>query len=64
MDAYTLTDVKYHHFNVYTEAKDDIILQFASRIADSKVAKVASKGTKRIRSLQKLFIQQMVCRPF
>ena len=46
MDAYTLTDVKYHHFNVYTEAKDDIILQFASRIADSKVAKVASKGTK------------------
>ena len=42
---YTLTDVKYYHFNVYTEKQGDIILQFASKVADSQKAQVSGKGT-------------------
>ena len=45
LDEYTLTDVKYHHFNVYTEAQGDIILKFASKVADSQKAQVKSAGT-------------------
>ena len=45
LDEYTLTNVKYHHFNVYTEKQPDIILQFASKVADSKKAQVKSAGT-------------------
>ncbi|WP_455665741.1 PL29 family lyase N-terminal domain-containing protein [Phocaeicola sp.] len=45
LDEYTLTNVKYHHFNVYTEKQGDIILKFASKVADSQKAQVKSAGT-------------------
>ena len=44
LDEYTLTNIKYHHFNVYTEKQDDIVLKFASKVADSKQA--SCNGTK------------------
>lgn len=45
LDEYTLTNAKYHHFNVYTEPQGDIILKFASKVADSQKAKVSNAGT-------------------
>ena len=45
LDESELVNVEYYHFNVYTEAQPNIILQFASKVADSQKAQVKSAGT-------------------